>query len=157
MKSVPAAHTSSRINVVVGWKLRNGTQMPQMSLFSLCVSVLGMGVVAPGLFMQPEGGKELQGLTAKTRLKIKVTFVEKSSNHVRMHVEKLLSCSTEMQKEILKHPDATLWKIINVVLWILCRKASSKILYLPTLWCQMTLWSWEKLSRSHQLRNKLVD
>lgn len=87
-----------------------------MSLFSLCVSVLGMGVVAPGLFMQPEGGKQLQGLTAKTRLKIKVTFVEKSSNHVRMHVEKLHSCCTEMQKEILKHPDATLWKIINVVL-----------------------------------------
>lgn len=130
VKSVPAAPTSYRINVVVGWKLRNGAQMP---LFSLCVSVLGMGVVAPGLFMQPEGGKQLQGLTAKTRLKIKATFVEKSSNHVRMHVEKLLSCSTEMQEEILKHPDATLWKIINVVLWILCRKASSKILYLPTL------------------------
>lgn len=49
--------------------------------------------VAHGLFMQPEGGKQLQGLTAKTRLKITVSFVTKSSNHVRVHAEKLLSCS----------------------------------------------------------------
>lgn len=49
-----------------------------MPLFSVCVSVLGIGVVAHGLFMQPEGGKQLQGLTAKTRSKIEVTFVAKS-------------------------------------------------------------------------------
>lgn len=67
-----------------------------MPLFSVCVSVLGMGVVAHGLFMQPEGGKQLQGRTAKTRFKIEVSFVAKSSNQVRIHVEKLLSCSTEM-------------------------------------------------------------
>lgn len=66
----------------------------QMTLSSVCISILGMGVVAHGLFMQPEGGKQLQGLTAKTRFK--VSFVAKSSNHVRIHVEKLLSCSTEM-------------------------------------------------------------
>lgn len=51
-----------------------------MPLFSVCVSVLGMGVVAHGLFMQPEGGKQLQGRTAKTRFKIEVSFVAKSSN-----------------------------------------------------------------------------
>lgn len=64
--------------------------------FSMCVSVLGMGVVAHGLFMQPEGGKQLQGLTAKARFKIKVSFVAKSYNRARIHREKLLSCSTEM-------------------------------------------------------------
>lgn len=67
-----------------------------MPLYSVCVSVLGMGGVAQGLFMQPEGGKQLQGLIAKTRLKIEVNFMAKSSNHVRIHVEKLLSCSTEV-------------------------------------------------------------
>lgn len=62
----------------------------------VCVSVLEMGVVAHGLFMQPEGGYQLQGLAAKTRLNIKVAFVVKSPNHVRIHIEKLLSCSTEL-------------------------------------------------------------